>query len=178
MITRLTNEEYWLIQDAACHFPDNNSLSAGIEQLRKENSGLDQVIKKRFEGEVELLVSFIIANSDIFYDVEVTEEKVTKVTYFKYFEQPVTKNDVSSHFRRHRSIFNILSKSEEYCEFLDCSITAVRQMESVDALRYDVVSQSQVSQDVLPLAEFDHQELQSDLLVGSANASSWTTSSL
>lgn len=178
MITRLTNEEYWLIGDAARRFPDNNALAAGIERLRNGNSQLDQVIKLRFEGDLELLVSFIIANSAIIYDVEVKEEKVIKVTYFRYLDKPVTKSDVEYIFRKASDFFHIYETSEEYSDFLDCSVNAIREMEPVEELRYDVVAQSRGSQDMLPIVEFDHQGLQSGLLASNANVRSWTTSSL
>ncbi len=123
-------------------------------------------------------MSFIIANSAILYDVEVKEQKVTKVTYFRYLDKPVTKSEVEYMFGKARDFFYIYEESEEYSDFLDCSVSAIREMEPVEELRYDVVAQSRGSQDMLPIVEFDHQGIQSGLLASNANVRSWNTSSL
>lgn len=178
MITRLTNEEYYLIANAASRFDNDDSLSAGIERLRTEDAKLDELITQRFQNDLELVTAFIIANSKIYYDAEVTEEKIIKVTYIRRFDHAVTKSFVESEFDMNQNKFYLYNESEEYRECLDLSLEKRREMVRFEALKFDLFLQPQSSQERLPSIELGREELHIDQLAGSANVSSAITSSL
>jgi len=178
MITRLSKEEYYLIANAASRLDNSVSITTAIERLRTENSELDEFINNRLQDDSELLASFIATNSRIYYEAEVTEEMITKVTYIRRFDHPVTESSVETEFCENPQTFYIDDESEEYRDCLDCSLEKRREMEQYETLKYSVFLQPQSSIEEPTLVELGHNELHIDRLASSANVRSWTTSSL
>jgi hypothetical protein len=175
MITRLSKEEYYLIASAVRYLENSDFLSDGIERLRNENSEIDGLIKRHCQNDLELFLSFITANSEIYYDAEVTEEKITKVTYIRRFDHSVTESFIETEFCENPNNFDLYDESEEYRECLDCSVEKGREMVRFEALKYDLFFQPQSSKERLSSVELGDNELHIDRLADSLNVSSAIT---
>lgn len=136
MITVLEKTEYYLLRDLVSQWQDESSLLENFRRSREKNEALGSIVEKRFGGDLSLLVSFVIANSSVIYDVEVTQESVVTTKYFHYFDRPVTEEDVVKEFNNNSDIFEVYDRWDDYSEEPECSIEALRMMVPFEMLQY------------------------------------------
>ncbi len=90
MIKTISKDEYSVFTRHVSDLEDRKSLLTTLLSLRRKHRDLDEFIKSHFRGDLTLLASFIIANSVVHYEVEMIEERITKKTYYRRFDGPIT----------------------------------------------------------------------------------------
>jgi hypothetical protein len=136
MITELEKTEYYLISNLVSQWLDENSLLENFRRLREKNEALGNIVETHFGGDLSLLILFVIANSSVVYDVEITQQSVETTKYFRYFNRPVTEADVAKEFKKAQKDFNVYDRWNEYSDEPECSIEVLRMMVPFEKLQY------------------------------------------
>lgn len=136
MITALERTEYYLLRDLVSQWQDESSILENFRRSREKNEALGSIVEMRFGGDLSLLVSFVIANSSVIYDVEVIQEAVVSTKYFRYFNQPVTEADVARAFKKNPNNFNFYDRWNGGSWEPQYSIEALRMMVPFEKLQY------------------------------------------
>lgn len=136
MITTLGKTEYYLLSDLISQWLDDNSLLGNFRRQRDKSDALREIVASHFSDDLSLLTSFIITNSNIVYDVEVTQQSVVTTKYFRYFNRPVNEEDVVKEFNKNQGVFEVYDRWHEYSDEPECSIEALRMMVPFEKLQY------------------------------------------
>lgn len=136
MINVLENTEYYLLSDLISRWLDDNSLLENFRRLRDKNDAFRILLESHFFDDLSLLTSFIVANSNAVYDVEITQESVVTTKYFRYFSRPVTEADVANEFGNNSGDFTLWDRWSEDSEEPECSIEVLRMMVPFEKLQY------------------------------------------
>jgi hypothetical protein len=137
MITTLGKTEYYLLNDLISRWLDDNSLLENFRRQRDKNDAFRAIVASHFSDDLSLLTSFIISNSNVVYDVEVTQQSVVKTKYFHYFNRPVTEEDVVKEFNKNQGVFEVYDRWYEYSDDEpECSIEALRMVVPFEKLLY------------------------------------------
>lgn len=136
MTKLLGNTEYYILRDLISRWLDDNSLLENFRRLRDKNDAFRLVLESRFSDDLSLLTSFVIANSNVVYDVELTQQSVVTTKYFRYLSKPVTEEDVINEFNKNSDIFEVYDRWDEYSDEPECSIEVLRMMVPFENLQY------------------------------------------
>ena len=137
MITVIDKTEYYLLDDLISQWLDDNSLLENFRRQRDKSDALREIVESRFSDDLSLLTSFIISNSNVVYDVEVTQQSVVTTKYFRYFSRTVSEEDVVKEFNKNHGVFEVYDRWYEYSDDEpECSIEALRMMVPFEQLQY------------------------------------------
>lgn len=136
MNNEINSSQYYLLRELISRWLDDNSLLENVRRSRVDNEAIGNIVETRFGGDLSLLTSFIVANSNVVYDVEITQESVVTTKYFRYFSCPVTEADVANEFGNNSGDFTLWDRWSEDSEEPECSIEVRRMMVPFEKLQY------------------------------------------